>query len=621
MLKWLVAAIAGVAIAVLSYGRREPGGGRGTRRAILLAARALAVTLLVALVLDAPAGPARSPAPLVALDVSTSWERAGDSASWTRARNAAERLGGDSLILFGDSVRTGRAPELPSDDATRSRALVERSLAAGRPLVLITDGELDDPSALAQLPSGSRIEVVPRDSTRDVAVLSLDAPRAVVSGDTVEVRVALRNGPLSSPAGTLELRLDDGTTVASASIDALAPGAERTQTLRAHFGGAPRAALLSAVATVSGDAERRNDTLSAPLDISRAAGAVLVSTSPDFDSRFVLPVLRGAVSLPARAYYRVANGSWRQEGTFTPVTEAAVRSSLREAPLAIIHGDTAYFGAPRRATSGSLALISVTAPTTADTIGEWYPVAAPPSPLSPVLAGIVWDSLPPVAITGSAPTGEWEGLEVARGRRFDRRPIVAGSSAGGRRVVVTAASGLWRWRFRGGSSADAYTALWGGIFDWLTAERPDPRAAFPAEGVVRAGEIIRWRRGQGGAVSGGGAPRGSDSVVTVFLERRGGTGEERDSITLRFGSGASIAESDPLPAGTYDVRAPGGDAVLAVNESRELLPRETTVRSGATGGAAPLAERHPLRDRGWAYVLIIALLCAEWLGRRRWGMR
>jgi hypothetical protein len=45
------------------------------------------------------------------------------------------------------------------------------------------------------------------------------------------------------------------------------------------------------------------------------------------------------------------------------------------------------------------------------------------------------------------------------------------------------------------------------------------------------------------------------------------------------------------------------------------------VRAGATGRSAALAERHHLRDRGWAYMLLIALLCAEWLLRRRWGMR
>lgn len=604
MLEWLVAAVAGVAIAVLLYGRRESA--RGARSAVLIALRALSMALLLALVLNAPAGPSRAPRPLVALDASASWERGGDSALWRDARSRAARLSSDSLLLFGDSVRVARPPAHPGDDASRARALVERSIAAGRALVLVTDGELDDPASLQQLPSGSRVEVVQRRAARDLAVVSLDAPRAVVSGDTVEVRATLRNGPVAVSGGTLALRLGD-STIATAPIDSMAPRAERTQSMRASFRGPARPAVLAAVATVAGDVERRNDTVSVPVDIARAAGAVLASTSPDFDSRFVLPVLRGAVALPTRAYFRVASGSWRQEGSLAPVSESSVRAALRDAPLAIIHGDTSYFGAPRRVTTGSLALMSVAPPTAADTVGEWYPVAAPASPLSPVMAGIVWDSLPPVAVTGTAPTGEWEGLVVARGRRFDRRPIVVGSTTGGRRVVVTGASGLWRWRFRGGASGDAYAALWGGIFDWLTAERPDPRAALPAEGVVRAGEMIRWRRGRG------------DSVVKVVLERRGT--EERDTLTLTFGSGTTVVESDPLPAGTYSVRAPGGDAVLVVNESRELLPREPTVHSGATGRAAALAEQHRLRERGWAYMLLIALLCAEWLARRRWGLR
>ena len=604
MLTWLVAAIAGVAIAVLLYGRRDPQ--RGSRGVALIALRAIAMTLLLALVFDAPSAPPRAPRALVALDVSASWERGGDSTLWERARARATALAPDSVILFGDSVRVARAPGDPADAATRARALVERALAAGRALVLITDGELDDPGALEQLPSGSRVEVLPREPVRDLAVASLEAPRAVVSGDTVEVRITLRNGPVAVPRGELTLGLGD-SALATLTIDSLAPHAERDVTVRSSFRGSPRSAVLSAVAVVPGDAEARNDTLAVPVDISRAAGAVLASTSPDFDSRFVLPVLRGAVALPTRAYFRVANGSWRQEGSLAPVSEAAVRAALRDAPLAIIHGDTAYFGAPRRITTGSLALLSVAPQAGADSVGEWYPVAAPPSPISGVLAGIVWDSLPPVAVTGVAPAGEWDGLTAARGRRFDQRPLIAGSTASGRRVVVTGASGLWRWRFRAGSSAEAYAALWGGIFDWLTAERPDPRAALPAEGVVRAGEMIRWRRGSG------------DSVLTAVLARRGDA--HRDSVTLRFGHGSTVAESDPLAAGVYDVQVAGGAAVVVVNASRELLPREATVRAGATGRSAALAERHHLRDRWWAYMLLIALLCAEWLLRRRWGMR
>jgi hypothetical protein len=299
----------------------------------------------------------------------------------------------------------------------------------------------------------------------------------------------------------------------------------------------------------------------------------------------------------------VAPGVWRQDGSLAAVSEATVRGALREAPLAILHGDTAVFGAPRSVTTGSLALLAPIA----DTTGEWYPVAAPPSPISSALSGLDWDSLPPLAASTRAPQGAWEALSIARARQFERRPAVAGSE-GGRRVVVVGASGFWRWQFRGGSSADAYAALWGSIFDWLSAERSDPRGAIPAEGVVRAGDRVRWRRGSG-----------SDSVVVALLRRRGAAAA--DSMVLRFGAGGTVAESEPLPAGVYDVHVPGGTAVLVVNASRELLPREPTVRSGSVVGAVAFGDQPRLRDRGWVYLVALAALCAEWLVRRRLGLR
>ncbi|MBX6333380.1 MAG: hypothetical protein IRY91_16150, partial [Gemmatimonadaceae bacterium] len=391
MLTWLVAAIAGTAIAVASYGWRgaRGGGGRSRWRGPLMALRAAAMTLLLALVLDAPAGPRRALAPLVALDVSGSWLRGGDTALWRRARDDARRLASDSLLLFGDSVRAGRLPALPGDGATRARPLAERALGAGRPLVLITDGEIDDPAALPAFPAGSRLDVMPHPAARDLAVVSLDAPRAVVSGDTLEVNVTLRNGALPAPAGALAL-LSNGRQLASVPLASFAPGAERRAVVRVPFSGPAAPTVLAAAATVAGDVERRNDTLAVPLDVARAAGAVLASTSPDFDARYVLPVLRGAVALPTRAYYRVAPGQWRLDGSLAPVAESVVRSALRDAPLAIIHGDTSYFGNPRTATTGSLALIAPSG----DSTGEWYAVAAPPSPIAAALAGIVWDSLP-----------------------------------------------------------------------------------------------------------------------------------------------------------------------------------------------------------------------------------
>ncbi|MGH7719066.1 MAG: hypothetical protein ACREON_09520, partial [Gemmatimonadaceae bacterium] len=338
---WIAAIAAGVALALLLYGWREPRA--VARMAPLVGLRAFAFALVVALLLDAPIGARRTPDPLVALDVSASWLRGGDSSAWRMARARARALASDSVLLFGDSVRRGELPNAPGDAATRIRPLLERALGAGRPLVVLTDGELDDAAALSGFPAGSRVEVSARPHLLDVAAVSLEAPRAAVSGDTIEVRVTIRNGGAPSPAGALAL-LAAGRELARVAFEELPPRTERTEGVRVPLAVPPAPLTISAAVTVQGDVERRNDTLSVAIEVARAAGAVLASTSPDFDARFLVPILRGAVSLPTRAYFRVAPGVWRQEGSLAGVSEAEVRGALREAPLAILHGDTALFG-------------------------------------------------------------------------------------------------------------------------------------------------------------------------------------------------------------------------------------------------------------------------------------
>ncbi|HEY8794493.1 MAG TPA: hypothetical protein VIM15_06050, partial [Gemmatimonadaceae bacterium] len=470
MLAWIFSLLVAAVLAWWSY--RAPAAGESRRTWWLAALRALAWLLMLALLLDAPSGPRRAVPPIAALDASASWLRGGDSALWRRAISAARSASSD-LLLWGDSARAGAAPAVPRDAATRALPLAERALAVGRPLVLITDGELDDPSTLASLPAGSRVEVIPHAPAVDAAVVALDAPRAVVAGDTMEVRVTVRAGELAVSRATLSLAAGNDI-IATMPIDSLAPGLERTLTMRGRIDGAVRSVPLAAVVTAAGDVERRNDTLATAVQVAPAAGAVLASTSPDFDARFLIPVLRGAVSLPTRAYYRVAPGTWRQDGTLAAVSEQTVRAALAEAPLAILHGDTALFGAPRSVTRGSLLLYAPSS----DTLGEWYPAAAPASPISAVLSGVPWDSLAPLSVSPGV-HGDWTGLLAAPARSTDRRVAIAGSESG-RRTVIVGASGLWRWAFRGGVSGDAYATLWGGIFDWLTAERPDPRAALPA---------------------------------------------------------------------------------------------------------------------------------------------
>jgi hypothetical protein len=71
----------------------------------------------------------------------------------------------------------------------------------------------------------------------------------------------------------------------------------------------------------------------------------------------------------------------------------------------------------------------------------------------------------------------------------------------------------------------------------------------------------------------------------------------------------------------YDVRVTGGSSVLVVNAARELLPRRPSVAPGPVGTGAPADATPRARDLAWLYALALALLCAEWLLRRRVGLR
>jgi hypothetical protein len=309
--------------------------------------------------------------------------------------------------------------------------------------------------------------------------------------------------------------------------------------------------------------------------------------------------------LPTRAYYRVAPGAWRADGALDHVSEADVRNAVRDAPIVILHGDTTLFGPPRTATRGALLLF---APPAGDE-GEWLAAAAPASPLAPALSALPFDSLPPLSVAPTMPRGEWQGLVTREpGAGGDRRVALVGWETP-RRIAVLGASGFWRWRFRGGQRADAYGAFFGTLFDWLAAGRSDRRPVVPDAGVFRAGLPLRWRRG---------SP--TDTTVSLTLVRRGSPART-DSMTLRFSESATVVESPPVPPGVYDVHSANGTSVIAVNQSVELLPRRPTVQSGRFGGRPSLADAPLARELGWLYVVAVLGLCAEWLLRRRVGMR
>jgi hypothetical protein len=380
---------------------------------------------------------------------------------------------------------------------------------------------------------------------------------------------------------------------------------ERTVTFRFAVPAVSGPQVARAIARMANDPEPANDTVADVMEVTRTPVAVLVSSAPDPDARDVLEALRGALAAPPVGYYRVAPGQWRSAASLQPVSEADVRRALVGAQLAVLHGDTALFGVPAAVARGSLLLLVSGA---TEGRGEWRATPTPDSPLAAALTGIPWDSVPPIDPATVPAKGDWIALGATASGGGGQKAVVAGSETAGRRRAVVAASGMWRWRARGGVPGDAYNALWGALIDWLGRTRPDARSALPEAQAVREGDVISWRRG------------GTDTAVTVVLRRR----DSRDkaaTLHLVFSGGSTTTQSPPLTAGEYVASVPGGSATLVVNRSREWLPARQTIHDLTMAGDGPRSPAIPLRDRWWPYAIVLAMLCGEWVWRRRVGLR
>ena len=626
---WSIAALLALLGAWIAYGPlwRAGSAGRGSLAAdlsrsaatkagpslLLGALRFGAYFALLAMLFGASAGRPTPLPPLTVLDVSQSFTRANDGSLWRLALDSLAASPGDSVLLAGDSVRLvsrGQASATPPADlASRLQSALDEATALGRAVTVITDGELDDPESLLQLPAGSRLVRLDRARHTDLALANLEAPTFATGGDTIEVHATITAGNDTVRSASLAVRIADAelTRVAVQSLD---PFASRRITLRVLLPrGAGDRGLIVALNAAS-DIEPRNDTLVASINISDRPRVVFVTTAPDLDVREVLRVMRGSVMLPTRAYLRVAPGVWREEGTLALISEADVQNRAREAGLLVLHGDTTWSGiaAQRR---GAMITWKSAPPPAAPRAGEiarpteWFVFRAPTSPLSAMLSGLPFDSLPPLDV-GGAVLGGVPLLEARVGRRGEARAIAAVSTASGPRRLRVSGSGFASWALREGRASDAFTALWGAIFDWMAASEGDANAASLSGNVLRAGEPLRWRRG------------GADSVAAVVIAAAGGS---PDTVRLQFDEGADVVSTNALAAGVYTLRSGDVSRQLLVNPSRELVPRApAAVPVVPTAGEATLAAR-PLLERTWPIVLALVLLSVEWLLRRRVGLR
>jgi hypothetical protein len=552
---------------------------------------------------------------LVLLDASLSM--AGQGGHWAAALETARALArGDVIWRFGARV-TAFDTLAPRDGATRLAPALAAAAARGGPVAIVTDGAISDRAdAPADLLRFARIVVLPRTPFFDAFVSNVDGPGRVAAGDTIRLTVSygvagIRDARRGTRSATLVMS-GDGRPLLSRRVTLPDSGTVSTDlTLPAsripHLGWTALQVRLEGVS----DSEPRDDARTVVLQVSAPPAIVLLASPPDWDTRFLAHALEDVAQAAVKVFVAADPGGrrWRDAATLATVRPGEVARAVQGAALLVEAGDPATFA---RVTAKGALLVW---PLGRRQEGDWYVEPPAASPIAGALAGVAWDSLPPVtALAELAPPSPSDSsaataLTARLARRGPPRGVIALSQHDGKRRATIAAGGLYRWAFRGGASGEAYRALVAALTDWLLAGGGGSRERFvPVTNVVPNGLPVSWRW------SGAGESR--DVVLSLASAR----GVYTD--TLRFDAGGRAELW--LPPGEYRYAAAEGPErglVVVDMYSDEWRPAPVVVapHPGATGGGGRLAGV-ALRDRWWLFVVAIAAFAAEWAWRRRQGL-
>jgi hypothetical protein len=591
--------LAAAALAWFTYWRLEQLGKRGWIAALF---RGLAWAALGALLLDLTCAvkPGTGTRPLVLLDGSLSMNAAGGR--WQEALDSARSWG--EVRLFGDSRAAGDS--LPVLGHSELGPAIAAAAASDRRVIVVTDGEIDDaadlaPEALARV----AVRLFPRAAGADLAIQRVRGPDRVTAGDTVRLEAEVRAFASQADSARVEVRLDQ-RVLARRALRLGSDGAG-TATLTFPTAGMSGDLVFRVSLTGAADREPRDDAQLWRIRVAPTPGVVVVASPPDWDARFLFRTIRDVGQLPVRGYARFAPGGWHSMETLKPVPAEEVTQAIRRADVLVVKGKVPEGVRESRARGrwlwpsgeGGETLIS----------GEWYVSAPTASPVAGAFVGQPVDSFPPLLqITPIEPAaGEWVGLNAQLGRRGADRPILTGGTAAGGRRITTAAEGLWRWSFRGGTSEQAYRALVAQSLSWLLGAADSTAGnARPVRPVVGNGRpvVFEW--------AGSGAP------APLGIQLRGEGTTLRD--TLRF-DGAGRAELW-LPPGQRRYQLDGGGAgVIAVDTwSQEWLPRPVAIGEKSAPDVSS-ARFTSSRRWIWLFGLAVAGLIGEWVSRRRLGLR
>ena len=265
----------------------------------------------------------------------------------------------------------------------------------------------------------------------------------------------------------------------------------------------------------------------------------------------------------------------------------------------------------------------------------------------------IWSALPALAasamVGGPRPGATILALTTAPGGGVF--PVVAVQPYGHGRSMIFAGEASWRWKMMVASSDRSYEFFWRQAARWLSTGAPDP-VAITVPDAVEPGDAVSVDVDARNASF---APVPDASIAATLTLPGGAT----QPIKLRHAdpsSGRFTAALAPDQPGLYRVHADarrgaatlgsadrwmyvgGSDREFADPRLNEGFLRRVSRNSGgryvraADAGRIPgwlqattpqnaAPERRDLWHEPWAFAAIVVLLSAEWILRRRWGLR
>ena len=559
--------------------------------------------------------------------------------AWDKAVHRSNELVEEGWSVFTFSEVLGAFPLSQSDlelgpqgvNTFLVPALISAAEAGVRSVHILSDLRFEDRVALR-----AALEELPIDVTYEAfgtevvnaGVSEFEVEDAMSPGTTIFSEVEIHGSGADSAELTIRIEgveavsqrvsLPEIGLVSLLQVPILAPNIEGRVRYTAHL-------------KLDGDAFPSDDEAVAYGVVGNEENSVvLVSLRPNWEPRHLLSVLGDVTGLPTVGYLRAGSDQFVSIGTAlarsVPVDTTRVRRAVDEAALVVIQGFNGTLNSwtlglleksmrailiPSDSSGAAIAGLS----TEASRGGEWYVSSElSPSPLSVELVGATLLGLPPLTdlLIPINSEGARSPLQVQLRGTGSSEAVLYLDTSGPHRRIFALASGFWRWSARDGSAEETYRRLWSGVTGWLFAdEKLLAREPRPSKWVFQRKEPVTW------------IVPGDSSVMNLRVMK------DDSLITDTVMSGGISSATGFLSPGLYSYSFDrlAGDLVregrFDVEEiSGEMIPpREEPEARRSLALIGTGDSDWSIRTSSWPYLLVIILLCAEWIFRRRTGLR